>query len=103
MTDLRLRSHAHCPSRRAGSPLSNLGAMTRPDFSITVSGSPGHPILQVSGELDHRNGPALTERVHEILHEQPSHLTLDASTPRPGSMLGVHADHQFPVGGPGCV
>lgn len=53
--------------------------MTRPDLPIAISGTPEHPVLEVSGELDYHHGVTLTERVNTILEGQPSHLSLDLS------------------------
>jgi anti-sigma B factor antagonist len=56
-----------------------VSGMTRPDFSITVSGSPEHPVVEVSGELDYRNGLALVEQVDALLADEPGRLSLELS------------------------
>jgi anti-anti-sigma factor len=74
-----------------------LGAMASPDFSITVAGSPEHPVLEVSGEIDYRKGVALAERVNALLDAQPGHLTLDLSEVgfcASGSVSALVAVHQ---------
>ena len=56
-----------------------LEAMTSPEFSITVTGSPRHPVVEVAGEIDYHRGLSLAERVDGLLAGQPSHVTLDLS------------------------
>lgn len=74
--------------------------MGGPDFSITVAGSPEHPVLEVSGENDYRKGVALADRVYALLDAQPSHLTLDLSEVgfcASGSVSALVAVHQAAV------
>lgn len=44
-----------------------LEAMTSPEFAITVTGSPGHPVVEVAGEIDYHWGLSLAERVDGLL------------------------------------
>jgi anti-sigma B factor antagonist len=53
--------------------------MTRPDLSVTTSGTPDHPVLHVSGEMDYYHGVTIAERVNTILQSRPSQLSLDLS------------------------
>jgi anti-sigma B factor antagonist len=74
-----------------------VSGMTGPGFSITVSGSPGHPVVEVFGELDYRNGLALAGQVDALLDDQPGRLSLELSGVgfcASGSVSALVAVHQ---------
>jgi anti-sigma B factor antagonist len=71
--------------------------MTGPDFSVIVSGSPEHPVVEVSGEIDYRTGVALANRVDGLLENPPSRLSIDLSAVgfcASGSVSALVAVHQ---------